>query len=63
MAEVLAAVCEKSSKKITTDWLMNNLDMSTFLKFMQFALKPMMERVSSITAEFPKSGEGEPGKN
>ena len=63
MAEILGLVCEKSSKKITADWLINNLDMSAFMAFMKFALNPMMKSVEKAKTELSKSDEGEPGKN
>ena len=67
MLEIIALVCQKSSKKITKDWLLDNVDIGTLLQFVRFVFNPLTERVKDMTKEGDEkgtgSGEGEEIKN
>lgn len=67
MLEIIALVCQKSSEKITKNWLLDNVDIGTLLQFVKFVFNPLTERVKEMTKEESEqgtgSGEGEETKN
>lgn len=49
--EIVALVCENSSKKITKDWLLSNVDIGVLMKFVKFVFGPLTERVKEMSTE------------
>jgi len=58
MLEIIALVCQKSSEKITKDWLLDNVDIGTLLQFVRFVFNPLTERVKDMTKEGDEKGAG-----
>jgi len=54
--EVVELICQKSSKKITSDWLLKNVDIKVLMKFIQYVFAGMKSNPSEQVA-------GETGKN
>ena len=54
--EVVELICQKSSKKITSDWLLKNVDIKVLMKFIQYVFAGMKSNPSEEVA-------GETGKN
>lgn len=54
--EVVELICQKSSKKITSDWLLKNVDIKVLMKFIQYVFAGMKNNPSEEVA-------GETGKN
>jgi len=54
--EVIESVCKRSSKKITKDWLLDNVPFAALVDFINF----VFEGVNSVDVETQK---GEDGKN
>jgi hypothetical protein len=59
MMEIVALICQKSSKKITADWLMNNLDMNVLMQFVEYIFEPLNKTTTALETQEP----GEDGKN
>lgn len=41
---VVAAVCQRTDKEVTTEWLMDNTDFDQLMEFSDFVLAPIKER-------------------
>lgn len=54
--EVVELICKRSSKKITSDWLLNNVDIKVLMKFIQYVFAGVKNDPSGEVA-------GETGKN
>lgn len=49
MAEVVAVACQRTNKKITKDWLLDNTDPVTLLEFVKYVIGPVTERMKTLT--------------
>lgn len=54
--EVVELICKRSSTKITSDWLLNNVDIKVLMKFIQYVFAGVKSNPSEEVA-------GESGKN
>jgi hypothetical protein len=46
--DVIEAVCKRSSEKITKDWLLDNVDFSILMQFVDYVFAGMQEDVSDV---------------
>lgn len=66
MVEIIALICKKSNAKITSDWLLDNLELPVLIEFMQYVFEPMLSRMKSLNiagSSGTETGKGEPEKN
>lgn len=54
--EVVEIICQRSSKKITSDWLLKNVDITVLLKFIKYVFEGMKGNPAKGVA-------GDTGKN
>lgn len=48
MVDIIALVCQKSSKKITADWLLDNLELPVLIGLMQYVFEPMTSSMKNL---------------
>lgn len=60
VAEVVAVACQRTNKKITKDWLLDNTDPVTLLEFVKYVIDPVTERMKTLTEN---KGKGSTEKN
>lgn len=66
MVEIISLICKKSNPKITSDWLLDNLELPVLIEFMQYVFEPMLKRMKSLNvaeSSGTETGKGEPEKN
>jgi hypothetical protein len=60
MAEVVAVACQRTNKKITKDWLLDNCDPVTLLEFVKYVIGPVTERMKALNGGGnPSAGAGD----
>jgi hypothetical protein len=58
--DIVALVCQRTNKKITKDWLLDNSDMATLMAFVQYVFASINK--TNVEAE-DNAGEGGESKN
>jgi hypothetical protein len=61
MVDIIAMICQKSSKKITADWLLDNLELPVLIEFMQYVFEPMFSRMKLLTPSDSGAETGQEG--
>jgi hypothetical protein len=62
IVDIIALICQRSSAKITKDWLMENIDMGVLIEFMKFVFQPLIDRVTQLNGGGIVSPDMDPGQ-
>lgn len=66
MVEILSMIFQKSNKKLTADWILDNLELPVLLDMLKTVFNPMIERMAKVKPPEPEqvqTSEGDPEKN